>query len=113
MKIEKLKNEINNIWESKEKGKKIEKKKDINTIMEAIKNIDKGKIRVTEKKSGKWILNQWVKKAVLLSFQVTNQKLIANGPGKSFWWDKVPSKFDGWKKKTLLMLSSELFQMLL
>jgi 2,3,4,5-tetrahydropyridine-2-carboxylate N-succinyltransferase len=99
MKIEKLEDEINNIWEKKEKSKKIETKKDINTIMETIKSIDKGKIRVTEKKKGKWILNQWVKKAVLLSFQVTNQKLISNGPGKSFWWDKVPSKFDGWKKK--------------
>ena len=51
------------------------------------------------------------KKAVLLSFQVTNQKLISNGPGKSFWWDKVPSKFEGWKKKTLLMLFSELYLM--
>ena len=99
MKIEKLKDEINNTWERKEKPKKIETKKDINIIMETIKSIDKGKIRVTEKKKGKWILNQWVKKAVLLSFQVTNQKLISNGPGKSFWWDKVPSKFDGWKKK--------------
>ena len=67
--------------------------------MDTIKSIDKGKIRVTEKKKGKWTLNKWVKKAVLLSFQVTNQKLISNGPGKSFWWDKVPSKFDGWKKK--------------
>ena len=82
----------------KRKRKKIETKKDINTIMETIKSIDKGKIRVSERKKGKWILNQWVKKAVLLSFQVTNQKIIANGPGKSFWWDKVPSKFDGWKK---------------
>ena len=99
MKIEKLKDEINNIWKRKEKAKKIGTKKDINTIMDTIKSIDKGKIRVTEKKKGKWILNQWVKKAVLLSFQVTNQKLISNGPGKSFWWDKVPSKFDGWKKK--------------
>ena len=99
MKMKKLKDEINNIWEKKEKSKKIETKKDINTIMETIKSIDKGKIRVTEKKKGKWILNQWVKKAVLLSFQVTNQKLISNGPGKSFWWDKVPSKFEGWKKK--------------
>ena len=39
------------------------------------------------------------KKAVLLSFHVTDQKIIANGPGKSFWWDKVPSKFEGWKKR--------------
>ena len=55
-------------------------------------------MRVSEKIKNKWILNQWIKKAVLLSFQVTNQKLISSGPGKAFWWDKVPSKFDGWKK---------------
>ncbi len=99
MKIDKLKNSINDIWKKKEQGKKIVSKKDVNIIMETIKKLDSGKIRVTEKINGKWNLNQWVKKAVLLSFQVTDQKLIANGPGKSFWWDKVPSKFEGWKKK--------------
>ena len=99
MKIDNLKDGINDIWEKKEKGKKIVSKKDVNIIMDTIKNLDNGKVRVTEKIKGKWVLNQWVKKAVLLSFQVTDQKLIANGPGKSFWWDKVPSKFEGWKKK--------------
>ncbi len=99
MKIDKLKEGINDIWNKKEKGKKIVSKKEINIIMDTIKYLDNGKVRVTEKIKGKWVLNQWVKKAVLLSFQVTNQKLIANGPGKSFWWDKVPSKFEGWKKK--------------
>ncbi len=99
MKLDKLKVGINNIWEKKEKKKKINSKQDINIIMETIKSLDSGKIRVTEKIKGKWIVNQWVKKAVLLSFQVTKQELIANAPGKSFWWDKVPSKFEGWKKK--------------
>ena len=99
MKLDKLKIGINNIWEKKEKKKKINSKQDINIIMETIKSLDSGKIRVTEKIKGKWIVNQWVKKAVLLSFQVTKQELIANAPGKSFWWDKVPSKFEGWKKK--------------
>ena len=99
MKIDKLKDGINDIWKKKEKGKKIVSKKEVNIIMDTIKNLDNGKVRVTEKIKGKWVLNQWVKKAVLLSFQVTEQKLIANGPGKSFWWDKVPSKFEGWKKK--------------
>ena len=99
MKIEKLENGINNIWERKEKGIKINSKKDVNIIMDTIKNLDYGKIRVAEKIKDKWVLNQWVKKAVLLSFQVTEQKIISNGPGKSFWWDKVPSKFEGWNKK--------------
>ncbi len=98
MKIEKLKDSINSIWKKKEKGKKIVSKTDVNIIMNTIKSLDSGKIRVTEKIRNKWVLNQWVKKAVLLSFQVTDQKLISNGPGKSFWWDKVPSKFQGWKK---------------
>ena len=91
----------------KENGKKISSKKDVDIILETIKNLDKGKIRVAEKLKGNWVLNQWVKKAVLLSFQVTNQKLISNGPGKSFWWDKVPSKFEDWKKKILLKLTLE------
>lgn len=99
MKIDKLKDGINDIWKKKEEGKKVVSKKEVNIIMDTIKNLDNGKVRVTEKIKGKWVLNQWVKKAVLLSFQVTDQKLIANGPGKSFWWDKVPSKFEGWKKK--------------
>ena len=50
MKIEKLEDEINNIWERKEKSKKIETKKDINTIMETIKSIDKGKLESQRKK---------------------------------------------------------------
>ncbi len=99
MKIDKLKNSINEIWKQKEKGKKKFSKKDTSIILETIKNLDCGKIRVSDKIKGKWVLNQWIKKAVLLSFQVTDQKLIHNGPGKSFWWDKVPSKFEGWKKK--------------
>ncbi len=98
MKIEKLEDGINHIWKKKEQGKKIVSKKDVSIIMETIKSLDSGKVRVTEKINSKWTLNQWVKKAVLLSFQVTEQKIIANGPGKSYWWDKVPSKFEGWKK---------------
>ena len=99
MKVNKLRDAINDIWKKKEKGMKINSKKDLNIIMDTIKNLDRGKIRVTEKIKSKWLLNQWVKKAVLLSFYVTDQKLISNGPGKSFWWDKVPSKFESWNKK--------------
>ncbi len=99
MKIDKLRESIENIWSKREKLSKSVSKKDLNVISDTIKSLDKGIVRVAEKINSKWILNQWVKKAVLLSFQVTNQKLIENGPGKTCWWDKVPSKFDGWKKK--------------
>jgi 2,3,4,5-tetrahydropyridine-2-carboxylate N-succinyltransferase len=63
----------------------------------ALELMDKGEARVAEKGSdGKWQVNQWLKKAVLLSFRLNDMGPIAGGPGGSTWWDKVPSKFDGW-----------------
>ena len=59
--------------------------------------LDKGQIRVAERQAdGQWRVNQWIKKAVLLSFRLNAMDIIAGGPGESSWWDKVPSKFDGW-----------------
>jgi 2,3,4,5-tetrahydropyridine-2,6-dicarboxylate N-succinyltransferase len=65
----------------------------------ALIQLDSGKARVAEKIDGEWRVNQWLKKAVLLSFRLNDMELIAGGPGKSKWWDKVPSKFDGWTAK--------------
>jgi 2,3,4,5-tetrahydropyridine-2-carboxylate N-succinyltransferase len=59
--------------------------------------LDKGEVRVAEREaSGKWKVNQWLKKAVLLSFRLNDMSPIPGGPGKASWWDKVPSKFEGW-----------------
>ncbi len=58
--------------------------------------LDSGQIRVAEKKDGAWIVNQWVKKAVLLSFRLNDNQIIEHGPGAAVWYDKVPSKFNGW-----------------
>jgi 2,3,4,5-tetrahydropyridine-2,6-dicarboxylate N-succinyltransferase len=58
--------------------------------------LDQGKARVAEKKDGQWVVNQWLKKAVLLSFRLNDMALIGGAPGRAKWWDKVPSKFDGW-----------------
>ena len=59
--------------------------------------LDRGKVRVAERDAtGKWRVNQWLKKAVLLSFRLHDMTVIAGGPGKAAWWDKVQSKFDGW-----------------
>jgi 2,3,4,5-tetrahydropyridine-2,6-dicarboxylate N-succinyltransferase len=66
----------------------------------ALNQLDSGKSRVAEKIGGEWQVNQWLKKAVLLSFRLNDMELIGNGPGKSKWWDKVPSKFEGWTAKT-------------
>ena len=63
----------------------------------ALSLLDRGEARVAEKQAdGKWHVNQWLKKAVLLSFRLNPMTVIKGGPGDSVWWDKVPSKFDGW-----------------
>jgi 2,3,4,5-tetrahydropyridine-2,6-dicarboxylate N-succinyltransferase len=63
----------------------------------ALEQLDKGEARVAEKQAdGKWQVNQWLKKAVLLSFRLNDMGPIPGGPGGSTWWDKVPSKFEGW-----------------
>src|ERR1700720_2853350 len=63
----------------------------------ALELLDKGEARVAEREAnGKWKVNQWLKKAVLLSFRLNDMAAIGGGPGKAAWWDKVPSKFDGW-----------------
>ncbi len=64
----------------------------------ALDLLDSGQERVAEKIDGEWQVNQWLKKAVLLSFRLNNMALIGNGPGEAVWWDKVKSKFDGWDK---------------
>jgi len=59
--------------------------------------LDSGEVRVAEKQAnGDWKVNQWLKRAVLLSFRLNPMGLIEGGPGGSTWWDKVPSKFNGW-----------------
>jgi 2,3,4,5-tetrahydropyridine-2,6-dicarboxylate N-succinyltransferase len=66
-------------------------------VENALELLDKGEARVAEKQSdGKWQVNQWLKKAVLLSFRLNDMGPIAGGPGGANWWDKVPSKFEGW-----------------
>jgi hypothetical protein len=63
----------------------------------ALELLDKGETRVAERGAdGKWKVNQWLKKAVLLSFRLNDMSAIPGGPGKASWWDKVPSKFEGW-----------------
>ncbi len=61
--------------------------------------LDAGKLRAAVKKDGVWIANQWAKQAVLLSFRLHDNEIIKGGPDGSVWWDKVPSKFDGWKAR--------------
>lgn len=66
-------------------------------VDEALNLLDRGSVRVAHKgEDGDWHVNQWLKKAVLLSFRLSPLNIIKSGPGDAVWWDKVPSKFDGW-----------------
>ena len=63
----------------------------------AIALLDRGEARVAERTpNGSWRVNQWLKKALLLSFPLNDMAVIPGGPGHASWWDKVASKFDGW-----------------
>jgi 2,3,4,5-tetrahydropyridine-2-carboxylate N-succinyltransferase len=62
----------------------------------ALALLDSGEARVAEKGANGWTVNQWLKKAVLLSFRLSPMEAISGGPGGASWWDKVPSKFLGW-----------------
>ncbi|MBZ6383288.1 2,3,4,5-tetrahydropyridine-2,6-dicarboxylate N-succinyltransferase [Sphingomonas sanguinis] len=65
----------------------------------ALALLDRGEARVAEPDGkGGWTVNQWLKKAVLLSFRLNDNVLIDNGPGAGHWFDKVPSKFSGWSE---------------
>ena len=65
-------------------------------VVAALDLLDSGERRVAEKVDGSWQVNQWLKKAVLLSFRINDMEAIPGGPGGAHWWDKVPSKFEGW-----------------
>jgi 2,3,4,5-tetrahydropyridine-2-carboxylate N-succinyltransferase len=63
----------------------------------ALDLLDRGEARVAERAAdGIWQVNQWLKKAVLLSFRLNDMSVIPGGPGKAAWWDKVDSKLKGW-----------------
>ena len=66
----------------------------------ALNLLDRGEARVASRgDDGNWVVHQWLKKAVLLSFRLNPMEIIKGGPGEATWWDKVPSKFDAWGAK--------------
>ncbi|MCD1633416.1 2,3,4,5-tetrahydropyridine-2,6-dicarboxylate N-succinyltransferase [Martelella mediterranea] len=66
-------------------------------VEEALNLLDSGEARVAERQEhGAWKVNQWLKKAVLLSFRLNDMEVVKGGPDNATWWDKVPSKFEGW-----------------
>ncbi len=91
-----MENIINQAWEDRD-SINTETHGDIRHAVEkALSDLDNGTARIAEKIEDEWHVNQWLKKAVLLSFRLNDMTTIAGGPGNSGWWDKVPSKFEGW-----------------
>jgi 2,3,4,5-tetrahydropyridine-2,6-dicarboxylate N-succinyltransferase len=90
---------IERAWEERETIGPATKGEVRQAVDRAIAMLDRGEARVAEKIDGEWIVRQWLKKAVLLSFRLNPMEAIAGGPGGAHWWDKVPSKFAGWGEK--------------
>ena len=89
-------NIINKLWEDRSNIIKDEYTRDV--IENTINLLDNGNIRVGEKKDGTWVINEWIKKAILLSFRINDNELIAGGPQNSHWFDKIASKFANWNQ---------------
>ena len=88
---------IESAWEARETVAFSTKGAVREAVNAALGLLDAGKARVAVKGAdGKWTVNQWLKKAVLLSFRLNDNVSIPGGPGGSHWFDKVPSKFEGW-----------------
>ncbi|HHB82688.1 MAG TPA: 2,3,4,5-tetrahydropyridine-2,6-dicarboxylate N-succinyltransferase, partial [Devosia sp.] len=94
-----LKTTINDAFEARETIG-FDTRGDVRDAVDAALNLlDSGEARVAQKGAdGNWVVNQWLKKAVLLSFRLNDMEMIEGGPGGSHWWDKVPSKFNGWSE---------------
>jgi 2,3,4,5-tetrahydropyridine-2-carboxylate N-succinyltransferase len=87
---------IDDAWEQRDTLNAQTKGDMRNAVETALAQLDSGAVRVAEKHAGEWHVHQWLKKAVLLSFRLTDMKRIDGAPGGAHWWDKVDSKFDGW-----------------
>jgi 2,3,4,5-tetrahydropyridine-2-carboxylate N-succinyltransferase len=91
-----LQQTIENAWENRDAVSFATKGPVRDAVEAALTLLDTGAARVAEKKEGAWTVNQWLKKAVLLSFRLNDMETISGGPADSFYWDKVPPKFAGW-----------------
>ncbi|KRQ11683.1 2,3,4,5-tetrahydropyridine-2,6-dicarboxylate N-succinyltransferase [Bradyrhizobium manausense] len=97
MSLSALESTINSAFEARDGISTSTKGEVREAVNQALETLDKGEARVAERGAdGKWKVNQWLKKAVLLSFRLNDMDVIAGGPGQANWWDKVPSKFEGW-----------------
>jgi 2,3,4,5-tetrahydropyridine-2-carboxylate N-succinyltransferase len=83
-------------WEQRESLSVTSKGVHRDAVETALDGLDNGSLRVAEKIGSEWQVQQWLKKAVLLSFRLSDNKIVGGAPGGAVWWDKVDSKFLGW-----------------
>ena len=102
MDLAQLETEINTAWDNRDAVNTDTKGAVREAVFEALNLLDNGKARVAEPNNNhQWVVNQWLKKAVLLSFRLNAMQLITSGTiyagsGEAVWWDKVAPKFSGW-----------------
>ena len=97
MENKELENVIETSWESRDEINEKTVGKTKEAVEQTLNLLGNGTLRVAEKNaSGEWVVNQWTKKAVLLSFRLREMELQKGGPQNSTWWDKVDSKFKDW-----------------
>jgi len=100
MNTKSFENIINEAWENKGQVNSKSSKKLLNAISKTIELLDSGEMRVAEKKNDRWVVNQWIKKAILLSFRVNKMK-ISKGPYAA-WFDKIEGKTHKWNEKRFI-----------
>ncbi|QCO56203.1 2,3,4,5-tetrahydropyridine-2,6-dicarboxylate N-succinyltransferase [Pseudorhodobacter turbinis] len=91
-----LETAIEAAWEARDGITPATKGETRDAIEATLNALDSGTLRVAEKRGSDWHVNQWAKKAVLLSFRLTDMYEISGANGGTNWWDKVPSKVQGW-----------------
>jgi len=97
MDLKGLESAVDAAWDNKDEISPATRGETRDAIDAAMNGLDSGALRVAEKRDGDWHVNQWLKKAVLLSFRLNDMTPIPGGAGDNTnWFDKVPSKFEGW-----------------
>ena len=101
--MQELQSVIESAWDQKDQVNSATTGQIREAVDETLNMLDKGTLRVAEKQGDAWHVNQWAKKAILLSFRLNEMALISGAPAfpgsQTAWYDKVPSKFDGWTEK--------------
>ena len=87
---------IESAWENRDTVN-VDTKGEIRTaVQSALNGLDSGELRIAQKTAGQWVVHEWLKKAILLSFLLNPFRRMSGAPDNSEWWDKVPAKFVGW-----------------